>query len=219
MTTQPKIKEPEYHYFKALTNEYTVNPKVRFEKNNIDWTEDISYRLSGNKAYYLKIPINTTTKPKGCKKMYFLKYYPGPNEECILDADAAIFYMTEFPRIKEVADTLIQTGKDLKSWKDLSEGERQYFAHILGKCINDSTCLIAQLDRSSINRVVVATTSEFTQYPEKTPMIDMETFLEEVPNRTTLTINCSKTDIHNIQMDLLFKSPTTYITTPHQKEK
>lgn len=219
MTTQPEIKDPEHHYFKALTNEYVVNTKLRFEKNNIDWTEDISYRLSGNKVYYLKIPINMTTKPKGCKKMYFMKYYPGPNEECILDTDATIFYTTEFPRIKEIADTLIQTGKDLKSWDTLSEGERQYFVHTLGNSITATTCIESQLQRHNINSIPPATISEFKPYPEEVPMLNMEPFLESEPSRLTLTINCSKDDLYNIQMDLLFKSPTSYITTPYQKEK
>ena len=213
-TTTTNATTTQYHYFKAVTPEVAVNTKTRFDKNNIEWVEDITYRNTGNHAYFLKIPIAQTTKPSGCKRMYFIKHYPGPEEEFIADADAAMFYTMLYPRYAHIAQKITKDNTSLIPWNSLTEVSKQHFTRIWGKIILSNIYTITKWKLATNNqrraqelhpRPLIGTTEQ--EKLEQFMRVDPD---GDTPSRATITISCDRNDIQAIASALAFESPTIY---------
>ena len=211
---------PPYRYYKAITPEASVNTKNRFDKNKIKWVEDITYKNTGNKAYFLQIPYEQTYKPAGCKRMYFIQYYPGPNQEFVSDADAAMFYTMIYPRYEHVAQQIIHHGKSLIPWRKLDEQAKQNFVAIWGKVILSHIYVMNDWKTNYTDR---PTGLEPRNKYVKASIEDenVQQFLSDdsnkVSERVTLQISCSKEDIPFITSALSFESPTIYtLPTPEK---
>ncbi len=208
--------ETQYQYFKAVTPESVVNTKTRFDKNKIEWVEDITYRNTGNHAFFLKIPIEQTTKPAGCKRMYFVKHYPGPQEEFIADTDAAMFYTMVYPRYEHIAHKITQDKTSILPWNRLDETAKQNFTRIWGKIILSNIYTVAQWkfnsnDRRKINDLYTrpSITSIGTQEQENIAQFMCQED-KDTPSRATIIISCDTRDVQAITSALSFESPTIY---------
>lgn len=211
--TSKKIPAPKYQYFKAITPEAVVNTKNRFDKNQIEWIEDITYRNTGNLAYLLKIPANITNKPPGCKRMYFIKYYPGPNEECIPDAEAAIFYTTIYPRYEHVVKHILDNSASLIPWNTLDESHRQHFTKIWGNIILDNLNMLNTWkiqNQNTTNNLLYKRPINITSVEDE--HLELFTSNDDTHSRINLEINCDKKDLKQIANALSFTSPNIYIT-------
>ena len=213
----PTAPETKYQYYKAVTPESVVNTKTRFDKNKIEWVEDITYRNTGNHAFFLKIPIEQTTKPTGCKRMYFAKHYPGPQEEFITDADAAMFYTMVYPRYEHIARKIIQDKTSILPWNKLTETAKQNFTRIWGKIILSNVYTVAQWkfnsnDQRKINDLHMrpSTTSIGTIKQENIEQYMCNDDNKDTPSRTTITISCDTRDVQAITYALSFESSTIY---------
>ena len=205
---------PEYKYFKAVTPEALVNTKTRFDKNGIEWVEDISYRNTGNHAYFLKIPIQQVAKPAGCKRMYFIKYYPGPNDEFVSDSDAAMFYTMMYPRYEHIAKNIIENNNSIIPWDALLEPAKQHFTRTWGKIILTNIYTMTQWKLAPSN---TRRPHELNPRPNVCSIEDecITKFIvapgtKQAAERVRITISCDKKDVTSITSALSFESPTIY---------
>ena len=213
------INTPTHKHYKAITNEASVNPKNRFNKNNIEWVEDLTYRGTSNKAFFIKLPVTMTLKPPGCKKMHFIKYFPGPDEEYITHIDAGIFYSTVYPRYEHVAEALIENNAQLIQWPVLDEAHKQHFVKIWGKHIVE--------DLINLNwwRIHNNKDDHYLTTPKPRPKdvgkLENESvlsFIEEA-ERTTVEISCLNDDMQRLLTSLTYDCPQIYVTKKQEYEQ
>lgn len=221
-TEQPKPKSlvPEitHRYFKAITPELNVNTKARFDKNNIEWIEDITYANTPNKGYFLKIPVEQTAIPPGCKKMYFIPQYPGPNEEYISGDDAAMFYSLVYPRYRHVAKHLIDNNGELKKWSALTEQHRQHFTKVWGaEILQNSIALLtwkATPPKNSYGTNKSTVRESLKPRPKTLCSIEdehIEWFTLDEPNRVSILISCNNSYLDLLVANIAFENPEAYV--------
>ena len=197
-------------YYKTVTSETSVNPKTRFEANNIKWTEDITYAGTYIRVFYLETPLSLERKPAGCKKMHWIKYFNSKDGDIVPYTEAGVFYSTTYPRYEHVAQYLTSSERTLTNWSVLNEDKKQYFCQLWGKEILESIFKETRMPST----VHADTDTVLKSRPNHLPSSISEEYLEEytVPvARRTLTINTSLEQLDTLKRQLIYYTPDTYI--------